>query len=540
MAAARRDGCPADALPEPVLGLIFVHCGREHLSDISLVCRCWRRALLAEPALWSKQRLARGSLHDLPLQEQHEWLTSKRRMLAATAPVTTCLEVLRAGGIRSWPPPSGAATGSQLATLLRSLRCACLADVTLACGPVRVRSNDWSQVGECCALDQLCGLPCLPAAALRVLPRFAQLTALSLQSWQLPACTAAVLLQLPQLHSLQCAAREVPASIIDSMCQLTALSRLELRVAVALPPLGGLTQLTELQEMYLYCYNEQLSVAPLPAPAAFPALRRFEAFCSSCTFSEQGNQPLVQVADAVPLTSCKCSVHEDGSSSIELKLRHPLRHPGELQHLLATLLPSGGGPLTSLSLSGDDSWLGEGCLTDMLAALRRCALLRTLRRLDATCWQEEPSWVEAALAALLEQAPALSELTLSGSASLPECVRHRIGLRKLDLNHCQLRELPSGPFLQGLEELTLRGSSLSSLPPALLAATRLRRLAFPATYPRMSVTRADVDGILLRLPQLERVDLTGARLAPATAIHLARAAPHLEILAAGDEHERNI
>lgn len=50
----------------------------------------------------------------------------------------------------------------------------------------------------------------------------------------------------------------------------------------------------------------------------------------------------------------------------------------------------------------------------------------------------------------------------------------------------------------------------------------------------MPISRADVDGILLRLPRLTHVDLRGATLAPATAIHLARAAPGLQILAAED------
>lgn len=91
-----------------------------------------------------------------------------------------------------------------------------------------------------------------------------------------------------------------------------------------------------------------------------------------------------------------------------------------------------------------------------------------------------------------------------------------------------------------MEELTLDGRPLGCIPPALLAATRLRRLVFPNRMrdsERLAVSRADVDGVLLRLPRLEHLDLRGARLATATAIHLARAAPRLEILAADNEAE---
>ncbi|KAL4425336.1 hypothetical protein ABPG75_009352 [Micractinium tetrahymenae] len=533
MAAARRDGCPADALPEPVLGLIFAHCGREHSSDISLVCRRWRRALLAEPALWSKQRLARGSLHDLPLQEQLEWLASKRRLLAATAPVTTCLEVLRAGGIRSWPPPSGAATGSQLAALLRALRRAPLIELTLACGAHKIEGQYSEERGT---PDQLCGLPCLPAAALRVLPRFAELTALSLQSWQLPACTAAVLLQLPQLRSLQCAAREVLPSVADSMIQLTALTRLELRVAVALPPLAGLTRLQKLQELVLVCENERLSVAPLPPPSAFPDLQRYHLICTVCSFFNEGNDPLVQVSGVAPVTRCECDT-SDCFSILRMRLHSRLGPPGALQRLLTSLLPRKAPRLIALTLLAGD-WATDEDTHAVLPALRGCSALAPLRVLHLLCGTSAHACSSAVLAALLEQAPELQELSLDGCRELPACVINYYPLQCLNLHGCRLADLPTGPYLAGLEELTLDVTVLGRLPPALLQTTRLHTLCFPSAYAppaALRITRADVDGVLLRMPWLQRLDLTGATLSPAMAIYLARAMPWLVIRADGDQ-----
>lgn len=110
-------------------------------------------------------------------------------------------------------PAGGASAGS-----------APLAELTLACAQRQLWNMEKGPEDGRITLGALCGRLCLPAAAVRVLPRFTQLTYLSLQSWQLPACTSAALLGLPQLRNLHCAARQVPASVIDSVVQLTALT----------------------------------------------------------------------------------------------------------------------------------------------------------------------------------------------------------------------------------------------------------------------------------------------------------------------------
>ncbi|KAL4446663.1 hypothetical protein ABPG77_007907 [Micractinium sp. CCAP 211/92] len=491
MSGAYCQPCAANTLPETLLGHIFGLCGREHAPAISLVCRLWWHAVLAEPALWSAQHLGPGSLLKLPLHDQLERLASRQRLLAATAAVTTSLELLAAGAICSVPPPRGAATGSQLAALLRALRRAPLVDLTLACGEKQVYGSERKFSDVLHTLDFLRRLPCLPAAAVRVLPHFDQLTALSMQSWQLPACTAAVLLKLPQLLNLHLAARQLPASIVDSLKQLTALTSLELQVVVALPSLQQLQGHPCLQRLHLACYMEQLSVEPLPPVSAFPAVRKIAAACNHCSFSNQGRVPRLEVADAAPIVWCKCAVLEGRGASIHLFLAPALRHPGALQHLLAALMPGGDVPLVELGLHG----VGF-CPGDAVAVLRGCTLLRTLRRLDflTNRYNPEVGADQAVLSALLEQTPALSELTVSRLVRLPESLVNRRGFRKLDLKNSPLRDLLPGPYLE--------------------------------------VSRADVDGVLLRLPRLEHVDLGGARLTAAAAVELARAAARLEIQAA--------
>lgn len=160
----------------------------------------------------------------------------------------------------------------------------------------------------------------------------------------------------------------------------------------------------------------------------------------------------LQVAAAPPLTMCKCVVFNDGDACIEVSTRYALRQPGELQHLLATLLPGAVTLLVALSLAGNEWFVGEEQIPTTLSWLRGCALLGTLLCLDApsppfmACAAERDS-AEAALEVLLEQAPALVKLVLSGFDRLPACVRVRPGLRNLQV-HGSWQELPAGQYLE--------------------------------------------------------------------------------------------
>ena len=75
---------------------------------------------------------------------------------------------------------------------------------------------------------------------------------------------------------------------------------------------------------------------------------------------------------------------------------------------------------------------------------------------------------DAALASLLQQAPRLHDLHLSGRNSLPRCVVERRGLTRLALSvepwgsSCKLEELPAGPYLAGEELPTAPPNGLRS------------------------------------------------------------------------------
>jgi hypothetical protein len=84
----------------------------------------------------------------------------------------------------------------------------------------------------------------------------------------------------------------------------------------------------------------------------------------------------------------------------------------------------------------------------------------------------------------------------------------------------------------GLEELDLYGNAFNRLPPALAAATQLRRLDMrldSMCHSRpLEVTLHDVDHILVRMGQLRHLHMTWSSTPPAAMVHLFRRMPLLE------------
>lgn len=83
------------------------------------------------------------------------------------------------------------------------------------------------------------------------------------------------------------------------------------------------------------------------------------------------------------------------------------------------------------------------------AELAGCAELASLRALEVLhCTSPD---LDAAVEALMTQAPRLTELRLEGclAGSLPPCVVARRGLRRLSLAANKLQELPPGDYLSG-------------------------------------------------------------------------------------------
>ena len=100
-------------------------------------------------------------------------------------------------------------------------------------------------------------------------------------------------------------------------------------------------------------------------------------------------------------------------------------------------------------------------------------------------------------------------------------------LRRLCLSGNQLSALPEGPYLTALHELDIAENPLPGLPPALGAASSLRRLLL-AQPP----APADVHAVLSRLPALRQLVLPrGCGGAEGGALAaLQAAAPRLEVL----------
>lgn len=110
---------------------------------------------------------------------------------------------------------------------------------------------------------------------------------------------------------------------------------------------------------------------------------------------------------------------------------------------------------------------------------------------------------EAALGALLHQAPQLSDVQASRclKGELPQSLAASTGLRHLTLCENGLQTLPAGPYLASLEALCLvEEGPMEQLPPALAAATALTSLEVRELRWNLST-----DGMAALLSQLGRL-----------------------------------
>ena len=245
---------------------------------------------LAEPALWRSLTLTPGSLPTLgTLAEQQQWMAAKRRLLQQVAGLVAEATVVSAGQICTKPPPRGAASGCQLAALMRQLRPGVLRSLALIYGPTPMGAS---------YLQEPRRLPSVPAAAVAMLPRLRQgLTALQLESWQLPKAGLTALVQLTGLQRLELVSHRLPDTLVGGIAAaLQRLTGLKLVTARPLPPMQQLTELQRLRQLQLCGHRERASEQPLPAPALFPNLAQYEFLCMCCSFNEQGRYPIVEVS----------------------------------------------------------------------------------------------------------------------------------------------------------------------------------------------------------------------------------------------------
>ncbi|KAL4443523.1 hypothetical protein ABPG75_011260 [Micractinium tetrahymenae] len=326
----------------------------------------------------------------------------------------------------------------------------------------------------------------LPAAA-----REAQLECFS--STPLPAEAMAALASLTQLQRLELNSDELPANTTSTLCQLSAsLRSLFLRADDIPLPLAETNS------------DDDTQLQP-PPTTAFPALASFDYSTEEGTIKLVGCE--VHTAQ-YENTACRpAGINEEGDENAAAQhTRDQTLHlngverPPTLRPLLDSLL-SRCTPLRRLHL--------DLYTPVTAAAVAGCQhQFTTLTGLSLECRSEAATeGLPAVLQALAEQAPILAELHITRGldGTFPAFLLQRTGLRELHLSFNSLAGLPPGPFLSGLQTLSMFGESLRRLPTSLAAATALSSLDLSQNV-NLRLFAADMDAHVS--PRLRNLSLT--------------------------------
>ncbi|KAL4424154.1 hypothetical protein ABPG75_001455 [Micractinium tetrahymenae] len=369
----------------------------------------------------------------------------------------------------------------------------------------------------------------LPPAAAQLLVSFTQLTDLSLEGREYSpgqAMQAAdALRQLSRMERFPLWAWIVPPAIVEAASSLPMLRSLALTALNSLESgdAASLLCLTALQGLTFLNLSEGArgggTLQP-PSAVLFPHLQSF--YCDSVRAHGEG---CLKVGGCT-MYSCQLARSEshtgfsDGRTFNRLVLEASLLP--DMPALLAALL------LPDISLE----WLVIKHVQEVdAAALHGCTRLSQLSTLALDDCSAVPS-LDAVIGALLQQAPAVTDLCLRHSLSahsLPPTVAAFDGLKSLIMCDRRLSDLPHGPYLAGLESLDLSGcDNLARLPAVLADATSLHSLHLPFCEDRLLAMSDEMAGLLLGLPQLTFLGLVGGIPAELLA-RLKQARPELEI-----------
>ncbi|KAL4435910.1 hypothetical protein ABPG77_000672 [Micractinium sp. CCAP 211/92] len=471
-----------DSLLSAVLGLV----GRSAGPAITLTCRRFRHLYYSEASLWRSYRVAPPEgFSSLAPADQEAWAAAQASRLARVAPLVADVSLV--------------GSQCQLAPFVEVLQPDSLRGLAL----------EWAAPHTVDVRPEHAGCGAFVAAALQ---RFPVLTGLEL-SYCLEEAGAAIpaaLRSLPALRRLALRLCDVPAELAACAAQLQHLSFLRLAAGGPLPAEPALLQLTRLQHLvHLELADNRFMPGeypplPLPAPAECGALLTYDFTCHRGTGLYQVGLAMLQACAFTPEGGGALTLQElaarDGFAASD--------GTAVLQALLDPLLPGGvpGCRPASLVLDMDFAYLAP------LAPLphERCPVLAHLTRLCLRCCPGSPEDEEIAadmqafLAASLPRMGRLRQLSLEvHGRQLPESVLALPALHSLVLSGPGLQLMPAGTLLQGLEELTL-DSYLPQLPRTLRGA-RLRRLVL--TDQGIRLNRADVEEVLLRLPELRELSL---------------------------------
>lgn len=533
---------PISALPEAILGHVLALAGVGAGSHVTLVCKAWRHAFYAEPALWSRLDLSHD-VWQLPAGERRLCLQNRQRLLCRVAPrVRRLLIKLDAWAVFGWSLPG----------LLERLPPGQLT----ALHAIHWGSHD----GEALAglSDQL--------------RRFSYLTSLELsgECIDLPA-------GLTQLRSLRVHTHTCQLSTVAAILQATQLTWLAIEAASPIPLAHQLSRLSRLAHLHLSEVEQESYAAEpagsgppapsFPVPSTLAALRSFDYHRAPMwgSLKFEGGR----------LHSCHFGQPADDTHSDRklgrntLSLASPLGVV-DLDTLIASLLPAGM-PLERISLDCAGlaaynlptcnrlAWLpalrlvGE---TDALAEPANQALLSRAHKLTELCLTGFGRDCESSLAAppaWLADRPGLASLDLSANRlsqlpggrylegltrldlghnlfeQLPPAVAAATSLRSLSVAHNSLSDLPEGPIWAGLEVLDLSVNPLAHLPPALAGATALRRLLLCGGC-LAPLTLADAEAVLARLPALEELVFSRDGMEERAEAWVERCLPHLGLV----------
>ncbi|PRW56564.1 leucine-rich repeat (LRR) [Chlorella sorokiniana] len=491
-------------------------------------CTRFRRALLSDPERWCTFELGPVPLRLLSAADREDWLAAKLGLLHQVA-----------GFVESF-------SGDEVAQLLEWAK------------PCRGR---WTMERFLIQLqpERLTGL-CLAGvpgqqALLRAVARFQGLTSLELSSCStpLPKNTAAVVGALTGLRFLSLYSwggaspaglgptrrprlTRLPVGVVsEALPQLSQLTYLQLG-ALHVPAASQLTCLAPtLQLLSLFDQDVPASGLPRPpAPADWPLLTSYSAdweFPNSYRGKQVGEHMMHALGCSLAYGAATSITGRAVGVTAEVTLERSYYDGGTLQGLLRQLLPPGAA-LTQLTLKRSQN---AGAAS--IAALR-CAALSELQSLSLD------SCAPAAIAPMMECTPQLTSLSITDStfqSLMWDSMRLRavpaamaaLPLRRVQLQHVDLPDLPAGRWLEELEELEV---SVVRCLPAALAGTPIRRLSLElGAYGRDQTaqlqlpTAADVDNSLLLMPHLERLAVRG-RLPMQMIPYLRKQAPHIQLV----------
>ena len=244
---------------------------------MALVSKRWQSLFFSEPGLWRSLSLQPGALTSqraTPLA----WYASKTWLLRRITGLVTTVDVQDSRSIIECLSDSGPPGSLALPDLLWLLQPGVLRGVAI------------QHSGE------------LPAAVAAVLPRFPQLTSLTLHCQHLPTNTPGIVSRLGQLRSLCWRGSSVSYLLMDSILHLQHLTSLELSSAFMLPHTQSLTQLPQLQHLELRSGELCGGFMQPPMPKECAAGRGLSSFCFS-----QSLRPIQASIGRVGSSGAACS-----------------------------------------------------------------------------------------------------------------------------------------------------------------------------------------------------------------------------------------